>query len=79
VFGLVIIHAAGRADLRGIWSSITASEYMRFQIYNAEKFAKEMAEYSLKYGKKVTQQCMIVDMEFLTMKQLTHKKGIWLP
>jgi len=49
---------------------------MRFQIYNAEKFAKEMAEYSLKYGKKVTQQCMIVDMEFLTMKQLTHKKAM---
>ncbi len=72
---LVWIHAAGRADQRGLLQSATRKDYQRYILYVGEQSLRQMAINSQNLGRAVTQQCAIVDMEGLTMRQLTYKPG----
>lgn len=71
-----MICAQGRMDMRGILQSVTRKDYMRFQMWMAEKFNKEMREESLRTGENPkTQMTFIADMEFLSMRQMTYRPG----
>jgi hypothetical protein len=71
----VWIHQAGRADLRGLLQSVSRRDYQRYLLQLGEKSLREMELYSRQTGKIITQQTAIVDMEFLSMSQMTYKPG----
>lgn len=71
-----MICAQGRMDMRGILQSVTRKDYMRFQMWMAEKVNKEMREESFKTGKNIkNQMTFIADMEHLSMRQMTYRPG----
>ena len=55
--------------------SATRKDYQRYILYVGEQSLRQMAINGRNLGKAVTQQCAIVDMEGLTMRQLTYKPG----
>lgn len=74
--GVVFACAQGRMDMRGILQSVTRKDYMRYQMWMAEKVNKEMREDSLKTGINVkNQMTFIADMEHLSMRQMSYRPG----
>lgn len=56
--------------------SITKKDYMRFQMWNAEKINLSMREEFEKTGKNPHNYLtMIADMEHLSMRQMAYKPG----
>ncbi|XP_057372739.1 SEC14-like protein 2 [Daphnia carinata] len=69
----VWIVSFGNADWRGILQSVSKRDYLRYICYMAEKSFKEMRKNSLQTQKPVTYQTFIIDMDGLSMRQMSYK------
>lgn len=63
----------GRADWRGMLQSVNKREYVRYVTYLAEKSMVEMRNNSANTTNPVTYQTFIIDMEELSMHQMSYK------
>ena len=62
-------------DLKGMLQSVTKKDYLRYQVWLAEKLNGEMREENKRNGKVNTYFTLIFDAEGLSMKQLAYKPG----
>lgn len=67
--------AYGNTDMKGIMMSVSKKTYTRYFAYVSEKSIREMHESSLRTGKTVSTQTIIIDMENLSSKQMGFKPG----
>lgn len=70
---LVWIVSFGNADWRGILQSVSKRDYMRYVCYMAEKSFHEMRKNALQTQKPVTYQTFIIDMDGLSMRQMSYR------
>jgi len=69
----VWVCAYGNTDMKGIMMSVSKKTYTRYFAYVSEKSIREMHESSLRTGKTVSTQTIIIDMENLSSKQMGFK------
>ncbi|KZS17891.1 SEC14 protein 2 [Daphnia magna] len=69
----VSVVAFGKADWRGILQSVSKTDYLRYLTYMAETNYVLMRKNSLLTGKPVTLQTFIIDMDGLSMRQMSYK------
>ena len=62
-------------DLKGMLQSVTKKDYLRYQVWLAEKLNGEMREENKRNGKVNTYFTLIFDAEGLSMKQLAYRPG----
>jgi len=75
--GPVWINAYGRADSRGIFQSVSREDYLRYFVYLAEQNGKHLEELQQindsKKIRRIVRETAIVDLEGLSMYQLSYK------
>ncbi|KAI9561267.1 hypothetical protein GHT06_012223 [Daphnia sinensis] len=69
----VSIVAFGKADWRGMLQSVSKRDYLRYITYMAETNVATMRKNALLAGKPVTHQTFIIDMDGLSMRQMSYK------
>ncbi|XP_059350802.1 SEC14-like protein 2 [Daphnia carinata] len=70
---VVSIIAFGKADWRGMLQSVSKRDYLRYLTYMAESNCATMRKNSLLAGKPVTHQTFLIDMDGLSMRQMSFK------
>lgn len=70
---LVWINAFGCTDWIGILQSVSKKDFIKYVNYLAETSMHEMRKNGAITGKPVTYQTFVIDMEFLSMRQMSYK------
>lgn len=73
---LVWINGFGKTDFKGILQSVSKKDYLRYICYLAETSIDEMRKESRKSGQNISYQTFIIDMENLSMRQMSYKPSI---
>ena len=62
-------------DLLGLFKSVTKKDYVRYIIYQSEYGSRELRNLSLKTGKPITKETLIVDLADLNLRDVAQKIG----